>query len=91
MEKKSSENIHFAESLLSQLEVEWTRVAAEIHNYPSPIPACDAQFNYLLEQRGKLTKEMNLLREIRERMAAGRDESAALKTFLARSEFVKEG
>ncbi len=30
----------------------------EIGNYPSPIPACDAQFNYLLEERSKITKAL---------------------------------
>ena len=36
----------------------------EIVNYPPPIPACDAQFNYLLEERARLTEELNRLREL---------------------------
>ena len=29
-------------------------IDAEIHAYPTPIPRCDAQFNYLYEQRARL-------------------------------------
>lgn len=90
MKEKSRENIEFAESLISQLEVEWAQVAGEIHRYPSPIPACDAQFNYLLEKRGKLAKELNLIREIRDGITAGLDKSGALKVFLEKSEFIAE-
>lgn len=31
---------------------------AEIQAYPAPIPACDAQFNYLLERRRMLAGEL---------------------------------
>ena len=34
-----------------RLENEMNRVREEIRRYPSPIPACDAQFNYFLESR----------------------------------------
>ena len=39
----------------NQLEEVKVRVNKEIGNYPSPIPACDAQFNYLLEERSKIS------------------------------------
>jgi len=35
----------------AQLEAEKRRINDEINHYPPPIPACDAHFNYLLEQR----------------------------------------
>ena len=40
-----------------RLENEMHRVRDEIRNYPAPIPACDAQFNYLLEERETLSSE----------------------------------
>ncbi len=40
------------------LEKEMCRVRDEIRNYPAPIPACDAQFNYLLEEREALSSEL---------------------------------
>ena len=39
----------------NQLEEAKIRVNKEIGNYPSPIPACDVQFNYLLEERSKIS------------------------------------
>ncbi len=31
-------------------------VAAELRAYPAPIPACDAQYNHLLERRAALAE-----------------------------------
>lgn len=33
-------------------------VEDEIRHYPTPIPACDAQFNYLLEQRSHIQRAL---------------------------------
>ena len=45
------------------LDKEMRRVHDEIRNYPAPIPACDAQFNYLLEERDALSSELARVRE----------------------------
>lgn len=37
-----------------QLEAERLRLQREITAYPAPIPACDAYFNSLLEQRARI-------------------------------------
>jgi hypothetical protein len=34
-------------------------LAAEIRDYPTPIPRCDAQFNYLYEQQARLARELD--------------------------------
>jgi hypothetical protein len=34
-------------------------LAAEIRDYPTPIPRCDAQFNHLYEQQARLTRELD--------------------------------
>lgn len=39
-------------------------VDTEIRAYPPPIPACDAQFNYLLERRAALSRALVRLDEI---------------------------
>jgi hypothetical protein len=36
-------------------------VGEEIRSYPAPIPACDAQFNHLLELRRLLPEELERL------------------------------
>ncbi len=37
-----------------QLQKVKNHINKEIGNYPSPIPACDVQFNYLLEERSEI-------------------------------------
>ena len=39
----------------NQLEEAKILVNKEISSYPSPIPACDVQFNFLLKERSKIT------------------------------------
>ena len=45
-------------------------VEGQIRSYPKPIPRCDAQFNYLYEQRGAVTNAI-------ERLAAAIDRGAS--------------
>ena len=40
------------------LNIKLAKVEEEIRSYPSPITGCDAQFNYLLEQRSLLLAEL---------------------------------
>ena len=39
-------------------------VSEQIENYPPPIPACDAQFNHLLELRQTLPQELARLKVV---------------------------
>ena len=43
------------DALRARLERMQAAVAAEIRSYPPPIPACDAQYNHLLERRAALS------------------------------------
>jgi hypothetical protein len=45
----------------ADLESERHRINDEIKNYPTPIPACDAQFNFLLEERARIARELREL------------------------------
>jgi hypothetical protein len=42
------------------------RLAEEIRDYPTPIPRCDAQFNHLYEQQGRLLRDLDRLEATRE-------------------------
>src|SRR5258705_10852048 len=39
-----------------------SRLAEEIRSYPTPIPRCDAQFNHLYEQLGRLARDLGARR-----------------------------
>ena len=41
-----------------QLLEEKAQVGAEIRAYPFPIPACDAQFNWLLQRRAEIEQAL---------------------------------
>ena len=51
------------------------RLAGEIRSYPTPIPRCDAQFNHLYEQLGRLSRDLDAIE--------GKSERAAAEAFLA--------
>ncbi len=60
-------------------------VAAEIGAYPAPIPACDAQYNHLLERRAALA-------EARARLENARKSGAGtVEDFLAVTPLLAEG
>lgn len=48
----------------THLEQQKKQINDEIYHYPPPIPACDAQFNYLLEERVRLTQELQRIDEV---------------------------
>ncbi len=48
---------------VAALETQLARTYEEISSYPTPIPACDEQFNYLLEKRDQLLRELAQLKK----------------------------
>lgn len=46
------------------LEDKKALILEEIMNYPTPIPACDTQFNFLLEERTRISQELRRMREL---------------------------
>ena len=68
----------------AEIEALLAETAAEIRAYPLPIPACDAQFNYLLDLRRGLPEELRRLETLR------RDATLNVADFLASSPFGPE-
>jgi hypothetical protein len=58
--------VELAESLWRDigecLESQKVRIYEEIRYYPTPITACDQQFNYLLEEQAKIAGELARMR-----------------------------
>jgi hypothetical protein len=59
-----------------------------IENYPPPIPACDQQFNHLIEQRDAVAGELSRLEALCEETSVPKDAVAALEAFVAASRFI---
>ena len=73
------------DALRARLERMQEAVAAEIRTYPAPIPACDAQYNHLLERREALSEALARLD------AARKDGSRTPESFLAGLPGLDEG
>ena len=50
-----------ASEILEHLRGLRERLADEVRSYPTPITRCDAQFNHLYEQRGRLARDLDRL------------------------------
>ena len=61
MEPLSGKELQFLEDCIDRLEQRRTQVMQEIRAYPGPIAGCDAQFNFLLEQRASISEQLNYL------------------------------
>lgn len=73
------------EAIGARLDAERHRVAEEIANYPPPIPACDAQFNYLLEQRESIRGELSRLHEASRNSQGNLNPIAVVEQFIQSS------
>jgi len=70
------------DALQDQLQRVKLKILTEIQHYPTPIPHCDQQFNWLLDQRNEVSEELQRLEDLRER------ERAALAAFVQGSRFL---
>jgi len=73
------------EQIATELQAQLDKVKSEISQYPGPITGCDAQFNYLLEQRYALAGELARLRKIQNNVLQSDKGQVVLDDFLATS------
>lgn len=57
----------------------------EIRTYPTPIPRCDAQFNFVYEQRSRLTELVNMLNAALDREEPESKLASIIAAFVASS------
>lgn len=72
------------------VEARREEICNEIYAYPPPIPACDQQYNYLLEQRTQVRRELRRLDALRQESTTPEQLTAALDAFIRTSAFVDE-
>jgi len=72
-----------------QLEDERYRIAREIGQYPTPIPACDQDYNHMLAERERLNEELARLEEAERRSATAADPRAAIDEFIRSSPWIR--
>jgi hypothetical protein len=72
------------------LENRKARVYEEIKNYPTPITACDQQFNHLLDQLAKVCGELARMRRAAGESSNHGDAMGILRAFLESADFVDD-
>jgi hypothetical protein len=66
------------------------RIVQEIRHYPPPIPACDVQFNSLLEERAIILQELAQVDGILKQRLAVEDHIRLLDEFMRSSDYVDD-
>ena len=65
-----------AAEIMAHLHELRRRLSEEIRTYPTPIPRCDAQFNHVYEQLGRLSRDLDAIE-------GAKSERTAVEIFLA--------
>jgi hypothetical protein len=73
------------QSIRTRLESEKKSIADEIKNYPRPIPACDQQFNFLLEERTRIFQDLERLDAASQESLTGCKPEGGMEAFLQSS------
>jgi len=66
-------------------------LAAEIRNYPTPIPQCDAQFNHLYEQQSRLARELDRIGALAGKSLKREDCAGLIERFIASAPYTDDG
>lgn len=70
------------------LEDEKERLFQEIRSYPPPIPACDAQFNGLLEERANILRILGEVKGVRKQSQSGSEQIELLDRLVSSSQYL---
>jgi hypothetical protein len=72
------------------LEERRRSLAAEIRNYPTPIPRCDAQFNHLYEQQARLARELDRIGALTGKSLKRGDTIELIERFVASAPYTND-
>ena len=65
-------------------------LAAEIRNYPTPIPRCDAQFNHLYKQQSRLVRDLDQIGALTGNNAKRGDIIESIRQFVASAPYTDD-
>ena len=67
------------------LERKRLKLAEDIVKYPTPIPACDADFNHMLAERARIQADITRLESLSASAVAGAEKTGLIAEFAALS------
>ncbi len=90
MDQEKHPNAEFCD--LSDIRAHLKSVKApidqDIRNYPTPIAGCDAQFNFLLEERAKISRELVHLEKLSNQPLSAAEKLLAIREFVRASDYL---
>ena len=80
--QKSQRDVDIVTEIKLHLEAYKERIASEIRQYPMPIPGCDAQYNFLLEERAGVNRELKELELLAKRALSEIEFAGTVRGFI---------
>ena len=78
------------ETIGAHLENARRQVQEEIRHYSPPIPACDADFNHLLEERARIGEELNRMQVAAGKSLSSTDSITLIEEFILSSNYMTD-
>ena len=76
------------QAIRTELEQEKNRIYELIRTYPPPITACDEQFDHLLGERERITRELDRFETVAATSLAHCDPAQLLDEFICSSDYI---
>lgn len=73
------------QTIKEHLKKKKSQISEEILHYPPPIPACDVQFNYLLEERARLAQALKRLDTLSQAHLSSQERLQRIREFILSS------
>jgi len=87
--QKLQQDVDVVAEIQLHLEAHKRRIATEIRQYPMPIPGCDAQYNFLLEERASVNQELKQLETLSKRALNALELTQSVCDFINTSEHIQ--
>lgn len=86
MNPSSDDRLRIASLVQAELEARRIAISRELATIPPPVPACDVDFNRLLEDRGRIADDLQQLK----RMLASDEADETILAFCRASTFLSD-
>ena len=87
--QKLQQDVGIVTEIKLHLETYKERIASEIRQYPMLIPGCDAQYNFLLEERASVNRELKELEILAMRALNEIELAGTVRKFINSSEYIQ--
>ena len=87
--QKWQQDVDVVAEIQLHLEAYKLCIATEIRQYPMPIPGCDAQYNFLLDERAGVNQELKQLETLTKRGLKAVELTESVREFINASQHIQ--